>query len=136
MSTSTTTHVNGNGNGAALLRPRAIKPLNQQVLRTLTDEGIFKPSNGLSESSASDVSRYKSQYITSRLLLMNAEVAVRHQFLWMHHRQVIVFRPQSNMFERNVNTVFSRPLNTLLGYRILIVIATTETFAASSFSFG
>jgi sterol O-acyltransferase len=51
MSSSADIHVNGNGNAhhEHILRPRAVKPANPAVLRTMSEEGLTaaeSPQNG------------------------------------------------------------------------------------------
>lgn len=45
MSTSAQVQANGTGNGRHdhILRPRAVKPANPSVLRTLNEEGLLAP---------------------------------------------------------------------------------------------
>ena len=54
MSSSADIYMNGNGNGNAnddhILRPRAVKPGNPAVLRTLSEEGLLSNGNSIDGS--------------------------------------------------------------------------------------
>lgn len=49
MSSSTDIHTNGNGNANYdhILRPRAVKPANPDVLRALNDDGYLTAKDGM-----------------------------------------------------------------------------------------
>ncbi|KAI9848668.1 MAG: hypothetical protein M1838_000440 [Thelocarpon superellum] len=60
MSTSTDITMNGNGSTDHILRPRAIKPGNPQVLRAQEEESGGKGTNGAADLAASTVSSGRS----------------------------------------------------------------------------
>jgi hypothetical protein len=60
MSTSAEIRINGNGNAhhEHLLRPRAIKPGNLNVLRTMSEEGLLSGKENAQNGTASGQTRY------------------------------------------------------------------------------
>jgi sterol O-acyltransferase len=65
MSSSADIHTNGNGhavNNEHILRPRAVKPANPAVLRTMSEEGLLAIEN-VQNGSISGQTRYGTQLL-------------------------------------------------------------------------
>ena len=64
-----------NGNNDNLLRPRAVKPMNPEVLRALSEDGYFKP-NVLDENGKTTAETRSTLLMNLRDISSNILIAV------------------------------------------------------------
>lgn len=59
-----------NGNHEHILRPRAVKPMNPEVLRTLSEDGYFKPNGSNENGKTTAETRSKLSLLSSETLIL------------------------------------------------------------------
>jgi hypothetical protein len=81
MSTSAEIRVNGNGNAhhEHILRPRAIKPGNQAVLRTMSEEGLLPGKENAQNGNASGQTRYAASPSSKTQLIATVAAQLQSQ---------------------------------------------------------
>jgi hypothetical protein len=81
MSTSAEIRINGNGNAhhEHILRPRAIKPGNPAVLRTMSEEGLLSGKENAQNGSASGQTRYAAPPSSRTRLIATVAVQLQSQ---------------------------------------------------------